>query len=86
MHLEGIGASILYHDIYHSRALQIVESCNPRLENMENRETMENIKQKNKNTMFMTQNTLSMTQNTLFVNQMTQNTLFTAFIASVEKS
>ena len=70
MHLQGIGASILYHDIYHSRALQIVESCNPRLENMENMEKMENIKQKNKNTMFIPQNTLSMTQNTLFVKKM----------------
>ena len=63
-----------------------MESYNIRLENMENMEKMENIKQKNKNTMFMTQNTLFMTQNTLIVNQMTQNTLFTAFIASVEKS
>ena len=34
----------------------------------------------------MIQNTLSMTQNNLFVNQMTQNTLFTAFIATEEKS
>ena len=30
-------------------------------------------------------NTLFMTQNTLFVNQMTQNTLFLAFMATVEK-
>ena len=30
-------------------------------------------------------NTLFMTQNTLFVNQMTKNTLFWAFTATVEK-
>ena len=34
----------------------------------------------------MIQNTAFVTQNTLFVNQMTQNTIFTAFIATVEKS
>ena len=53
---------------------------------MENMEKMESINQMRQNTLYMIRNTVFMTQNTLFVNQMTQNTLFTAFIATVEKS
>ena len=46
---------------------------------MENMEKMENIKQ-------ITWNILIMIQDTLFVKQMTHNTLFTAFMVTVEKS
>ena len=52
---------------------------------MENMEKMESINQIRQNTLYMIRNTVFMTQNTLFVNQMTQNTLFAAFIATFEK-
>ena len=51
-------------------------------ENMENIEDTENMK----NIFLVTLNTLLVIQNALFVNQMTQNPLFAAFMATVEKS
>ena len=64
------------------RALQVVPSCHPRWENMENPENMEkmeNINQMTKNTLFMVKKSLFVTQNALFVNQMTQHTLLYGF-------
>ena len=53
------------------------------VKNMENREKMENINQMTYNTKVMVQNPLLVTENTLFVNWITQNTLFTAFMVTV---
>ena len=47
---------------------------------------MVNFNQMTSNTLFMTQNTLFVTQNIIFVNQIAQNVLFTAFMATFEKS
>ena len=71
-----------------SGRLQGVPSCHPRcLLDGRTWSKLENVNQmKSKHTIHdLIKNTLFVTQNTLFVNQMTQNNLFTAFISTVEK-
>ena len=63
------------HSAFWVMAPQIVESCHPRWENMDNMEKMENISHMTWNTLFMIQNSLLRTQSTLFAMQVTQTTL-----------